>query len=311
MSGDIYHTREVRDLAWACFSPPMLHSNRVADADQNIDNCGLHLTPARLEWLRAIDRQPASLHQHLNKLHNSRLGLYFESLWHFFLEQDPQVDLLAHNLAVRTPQMTVGEFDCLYYCHQRQRHIHLELAVKYYLSNRDTTTTERSSHWSEWLGPNNKDNLDRKISHLTQHQIQLGEHPAAEAALHQLGINELCKEVEIKGYLFQSQADPMPAPHAFNSDLSLSAWLTIDELGSFLRVRSHTGYSVLEKSHWLAPELLNLAAGHSLTAEALIQQLSDGFLADNRPQLIAACGDDGSEIERFFVTNLNWPLHSN
>ena len=110
----IYQTRAVRDLAWACFSPALLHSNVLADADQDIANCGLSLSPAREQWLMEIDRHPEELLRHLSKLHNKRLGLYFESLWHFFLQQDPQVDLIAHNLAVRTPHKTVGEFDCLY-----------------------------------------------------------------------------------------------------------------------------------------------------------------------------------------------------
>ena len=130
MSGYIYQTREVRDLAWACFSPSPMHSHDLAAIDQTIANCGLRLSPARERWLVDLDRQPEPLHRHLSALHNNRLGLYFERLWHFFLQQDPLVDLLAHNLAVRTPQKTIGEFDCLYYCHQRARHFHLELAVK-------------------------------------------------------------------------------------------------------------------------------------------------------------------------------------
>jgi len=310
MSGDIYQTREVRDLAWACFSPPLLHSESLADVDQNIANCALILTPARQQWLRDVDRQPEALHEHLSALHNNRLGLYFESLWHFFLQQDPQIDLLAHNLAVRTPQKTVGEFDCLYYCHLRQHHIHLELAVKYYLSHRDKTTTQCSSHWNEWLGPNNRDNLHRKIHHLTQHQIQLGEHPAAQTVLNQLGINDLRKEIEIKGYLFQSQTDPLPAPHAFNSKQTLSRWLDIDELEPFLVARRYSAYSILEKTHWLASAHSSPGYDEEIFAHALSQQLSNGFRTDSRPRLIAAFGADGRECERFFVTDRNWPSGS-
>ena len=44
----------VRDLAWACFSPPLLHSRHLPGSDGRIDNCELELTPARIEQLRAL-----------------------------------------------------------------------------------------------------------------------------------------------------------------------------------------------------------------------------------------------------------------
>ena len=113
MSNYQYKTREVRDLAWACFSPALFHSEELSDEGQNIANCGLSLTELRQNWLRALDLRPAPLHEHLSKLHSSRLGLYFESLWHFFLQSDSEVDLIAHNLPIRDEGRTVGEFDCL------------------------------------------------------------------------------------------------------------------------------------------------------------------------------------------------------
>jgi hypothetical protein len=30
--------RQVRDLAWACFSPPLLHTEQLADDQHNIAN---------------------------------------------------------------------------------------------------------------------------------------------------------------------------------------------------------------------------------------------------------------------------------
>jgi hypothetical protein len=307
MSGYIYHTREVRDLAWACFSPPLMHTHGLAEPDQNIANCGLHLSSARQQWLGQLDRQPESLHRHLSTLHNKRLGLYFESLWHFFLQHDPQVDLIAHNLAVRTPEKTIGEFDCLYYCHQREQHIHLELAVKYYLSQRGQTTHEPASQLSEWLGPNNKDNLERKVSHLTRHQIQLGKHPASQPALQQLGIEELSKEIEIKGYLFQSQSDPLPAPHGYNHQRHLCHWVTIDTLVPFLRDLDCSHYSILDKTHWLAGAQLDACRAVAMPTQSLVDQLLTWFLSDSRPQLIVAFGAEDIEQERFFVTGPDWP----
>ena len=302
-----YKTREVRDLAWACFSPALFHSEKLSNVGQNIANCGLGLTTQRQIWLRALDNRPAALHQHLKKLHNSRLGLYFESLWHFFLQQDGEVDLIAHNLPIRDKGHTLGEFDCLYYCRQRERHIHLELAVKYYLSHRQTTVGQSVSLWNEWLGPGNTDNLDRKIKHLTQHQIQLGDHPVAKEPLENLGISTLLKEVEIKGYLFQSLGDPLPAPQAHNHQNKLCHWLPIDELAHYVDTRQNRLYRILPKPLWLAPARVQANDKNLLGGKRLAQLTTEYFEQPARPLLIVATDESGEESNRFFVTGAGWP----
>ena len=204
MSRFPYHTQAVRDLAWACFSPGLLHSWEMADDGQNVADCGLSLTPARAHWLNELDRKPSALLEHLASKPGKRLGIYFERLWHFFLEQDPDTELVAHNLAVRDHGRTLGEFDIIYWCHQRQRHCHLELAVKFYLGKRQHTSVETRSHWQEWLGPNSRDKLNLKLDQLLQRQIRLGEHPVARECLAALGVFDPVPEISIKGYLFQS-----------------------------------------------------------------------------------------------------------
>ena len=128
-----FRTPAVRDLAWACFSEPLFLCKGLPPGAGPLQNCTLQLTPERAQWLERLDREPAALLAQVEETRKGRLGLYFEHLWHFFLRQDPAVDLLAHNLPVRHGTRTLGEFDCLYYCHQRQQYIHLELAVKFYL----------------------------------------------------------------------------------------------------------------------------------------------------------------------------------
>ena len=303
MSNYPYKTREVRDLAWACFSPTLFHSEQLSDDGQNIANCGMGLTPQRLDWLEHVDKQPAALHKHLKQLHNDRLGLYFESLWHFFLQEDAEVDLIAHNLPVREKGRTIGEFDCLYYCRQRNRHFHLELAVKYYLGHRQSTTNQRASHWREWLGPNNTDNLDRKINHLTQHQIQLGDHPAAREPLEQLGISTLDREIEMKGYLFQSLDDPLAAPYAHNHQNKLCQWLTIDQLKGHIDSCDSSHFLNLPKPQWLAPSRADAGGEKLMGREQTLGILTEHFQQHGRPQLIAAFDETGDEAQRFFVIN--------
>ena len=302
-----YKNPQVRDLAWACFSPTLFHSEKLSDNGQNLANCALGLTPARYAWLEQLDMQPGALLDHLALLHNGRLGLYFESLWHFFLHQDKDVDLLAHNLPIRDEGRTLGEFDCLYYCRQRQRHVHLELAVKYYLSHRTITTDQSTSRWSEWLGATGTDNLDRKIKHLTQHQIGLGDRPLAKRQLEQLGITSLLKEVEIKGYLFQSQDVPLPTPYAYNQQNTVSHWLSVDSLEAHLSTSPGARYKILPKREWLAPSRLEPLEDKVLGVGELTQVLREHFQNLGRPQLVAQFDASDIETQRLFITGPSWP----
>ena len=307
-----YRTQQVRDLAWACFSPALLLTPQLRGSGQRVDNCGLRLTPERNAWLQALDRDPRALLQHLASQRSHRLGIYFEHLWHFFLQQDPAVELLAHNLPVRHDGKTLGEFDCLYFCHTRQRFYHLELAVKFFLGHRQFTAEQAASSLREWLGPSSDDRLDRKIAHLLQRQIRLGDNPLAQKQLQDLGITDLHKEVEIKGHLFHSTADPLPAPYGFNPNLQLGHYVAISDLDRFLQAPSLScvaGYKDLPKTLWLSPVQADQAT--ALAAAEISTRLNHHFAQDKRSQLVAALDDQGREIQRFFVTPPNWPAASN
>ena len=308
-----YQTQEVRDLAWACFSPPLLLTQEllthsVAGAGENITECGLTLTPSRQAWLQALDRDTSALLDHLSKQRSHRLGIYFEHLWHFFLARDPATDLVAHNLPVHHRGKTLGEFDCIYFCHQRQRHVHLELAVKFFLSHRQTTADESASHWHEWLGPNSDDRLDRKIEHLMQRQIKLGDNPVAREQLRHLGIFELEREVQIQGYLFQSSVDPLPPPPGYNPLRRLDQHVGLAGLSAHLDAldrRSACGYTILPRIQWLSPACIDIDT--ALSREQITSRLNRQLHADKRPQLVATLDKTGEEIQRFFVTPTQWP----
>jgi len=297
--------RHVRDLAWACFSPPLLHTEQLADDQHNVANCGLPLSPARRHWLQQLDSNPAALNDFLNQKAHTRLGLYFEQLWHFFLREDPDVELLAHNLPVREGPKTLGEFDCLYFCHQRQRHYHLELAVKYFLAHHPAGSATTTRAWRTWLGPNNRDRLDLKVEHMMQRQIRLSEQPAAQALLAPLGIDSLAGEVEIKGWLFGNAAKSILPPRGHNAARPVRHWLRSGELRNLLAAEDYSGLALLPRLQWLAPtrredaEVVPVA-----TAEA---QLESHFQTTNRPVLVAAFGADSIELDRFFVTSQGWP----
>ena len=193
-------TPVVRDLAWAGFAAPLLQIEHLSGQKAAISSPVLLWEGFWQETLARLDHDPAPLLLHLEQRRGKRLGLYFESLWHFLLGEDPQTEVLATNLPVHENGRTVGEFDCLYYCARREQSIHLELAVKYYLGNPADGT---------WLGPGCNDHLDRKLDHLLQQQIRLSRHSASQDLLAKLGATEPALEIGLKGYLFSPPDGPM------------------------------------------------------------------------------------------------------
>ncbi|TXS92785.1 DUF1853 family protein [Parahaliea maris] len=290
--------RAVRDLAFACLSPPLLRSGALPGAPAPVSNTGFAATAERLRWLVALDHNPAPLLARLAAHPQTRLGLYFETLWQFFLEQDAEVELLTHNLPVRQAGQTVGEFDCLYYCYRRQRAVHLELAVKYYLHRQDA-----GCDWDQWLGPNSRDRLDLKLTRLLTHQSQLSLHPAGAALLEAKCIRDPLREVEVKGYLFHHLQEDAVAPEGFNRARSLDTWCYLKELDSALQAGET--YRVLPRLEWLAAA--EVPAQERLDAAGLHTQLGERFGEGAGAQLVAALGTAGQETRRFFVCPDNWP----
>ena len=298
-----YQSQEVRDLAWACFSPALLLSDAL---QSDIGNAVFTLTAQRRAWLERLDRDAGPLLAHLAGQRNKRLGLYFESLWHFFLSNDPEVELIANNLPVYTDDRTLGEFDCIYYCRRRQQHVHLELAVKFYLGAPAELPGGEISEWRNWLGPNTRDRLDLKLSHLLQHQIRLSDLPPASAELRRLGIEHPRREIEIKGYLFQPADAALPPPRGFNPGQKFCDWLSIDRLRPSLEQARADGFQVLPRSHWLSPARADDFQAIS-NASRLADALSAHFQQSERPLLVAAFDSHGDETTRFFVTGAHWP----
>ena len=306
-----YQTQAVRDLAWACFAPPLLHIadatwGTAAPATTAISACSLTPTASRLDWLQRLDHDPAPLLEHLSKRPSHRLGVYFELLWHFFLQRDPDIELVAHNLPIHDNGGTLGEFDCIYYDRVRARHVHLELAVKYFLGvpRGGDTTTPATAY--EWLGPDQRDRLATKLEQLLQRQILLADTAAAKAVLAQRGLGELAREIALKGYLFQPPVDAPPPPPSYNSECTMSRWVTAQQLDACCATLAAACYTVLPKMCWLSP-VYCAPPDQRLDRQQLRQRLHALWRSDHYPALVAALDREGTETSRFFVTPGTWP----
>ncbi|GAB5450104.1 MAG: DUF1853 family protein [Halioglobus sp.] len=269
-----------------------------------MQTCALALTEERALWLQQLDSQPNALLHHLEERANRRLGLYFEALWHFFLTQDAQTDLIAHNLPVHSAGQTAGEFDILYYCHQRQRHCHLELAVKYFLGTSLPALEGEST--TLWLGPNSRDRLDLKLQHMLTRQIQLSDDEAAREVLRDLGIVELEREIALRGYLFAPTMQDATLPPGYLPGTQRSHWLPVEQLADYLPSLRADTYLILPRLRWLSPVIA--AQGEPLLpADELRAAVAEHMAQRSVPVLVAALDAGGSELARFFVTPAQWP----
>ena len=137
------------DLIWTAISPDMMDITASPGSAPN--------EPPNTPLLRPISQSAASAALHnwlINNDHSSviravlqqnpphRLGIYYERLWQTTFEHYPDLQLTAKNIRVSKDRRTLGEMDFIYYCQQRQRHVHLETAVKFYLGIPDSSTQQ-------------------------------------------------------------------------------------------------------------------------------------------------------------------------
>lgn len=285
----------VRDLAWACFTPALLHLQQA-----DLGTAAFPLTGGRSAWLQALDRDPAPLREWLQQRPATRLGVYFERLWQFFLHSDRDTELIASNLPVRSGGRTLGEFDCLYWCHQRQRAVHLELAVKFYLGLATAKPSAGYSNGCDWIGPNTVDRLDRKLQRLLQHQTQLSQQPAAQPVLAALHAEKPLREARVAGCLFSPSAAALPPPRGYNTALPLCRWLPLGEW----RAECGGDWQIIPRLQWLAPLR---ASRHGQAGATLAATLEAHFREGGKPQLVAALDAHGNERSRCFVAADTWP----
>jgi len=302
-----FKNQVVRDLAWSCFGPNLIDTF----SHRGIQSLELDLTAERKQGLLELDQNPDPLLTHLSDLKSRRLGLYFEALWKFFLLHDAQLELIAHNIPIRSDKRTLGELDIVYRDKSSGACTHLELAVKFYLN---TQTVHCSTKPSDFLGPNCKDRLDKKIARLVSHQSPLSDTPEGKQTLAELGVHAVQKKIAIKGWLFYYEPLLPSAEnsHTLSNHHQKGRW---NHLSAFSETaHEHEHWVVLEKRNWLSPATIlnaNENGDHTLLiADQLITLLGETFETDQRPLMVCSMTQSGAmvrEIERYFITPDDWP----
>ncbi|MEE2788129.1 MAG: DUF1853 family protein [Myxococcota bacterium] len=264
----------VRDLAWTIGAPPSIilaNDSRWISPIQYghwLHQCGA--------WLDGLDQNPDALHEVLKQPGQSRLGLYYERLIGFWLEYGSPYRLVAKNYQIQHDGRTVGEFDFLVEGEHGLEH--WEVAIKYYLG------VDESPRWENWLGPNQRDRLSKKLNHMMGHQATVSQTEAGQAALQALGC-EASPTVKLwfKGHFFAAPTTHPSQPEGSTAKVG-PAWLDADAAQAYVRARETSRHWIVRhKPDWLNPVVQ--VDDTALTGGTLLDLLSQL----ERPMMLSEC----------------------
>jgi hypothetical protein len=298
------HHQAVRDLAWCCFSAPIM---------QELPGSDTVMLPLSNDhdwhWLIALDQQPDELLAHIAKVKSTRLGIYYETLWHFYFSQQSEWELLHHNLQIERKGNTLGAFDFL--CRRGSEYWHIETAVKFYLCH--ATNPDDARKWHHWIGPASHDRLDVKLAHLRQHQLPLHKTAEATTQLQQLypEAAEWKSGLCLQGYLFSPAATEY-SPAFSGENHGSGYWWHLHDFLQHLSDHIDTQWIIVERQRWLSPAHSN-DSNERMQGADLAQQLQEQIGEMKRPLLLAALKKIDSmdncwcEAWRGFVVPDDWP----
>jgi hypothetical protein len=279
-----YQTPEVRDLAWALLSAPLVHIEGDADwPSGDWYRCAYHNLEAQL---RVLDREPAPLLKIIGQRNANRLGFYFEALLEMWCELEVAIELVATNPQItRADRSTQGAFDFIVKVHGQVEH--WESAIKFYLGQANPNDPNSSL----WYGPNRKDRLDMKLGHMQRTQLRLGKTAEGKAWLDSHGLEIQRTRSIVKGCAFYPSEQTIEAPEHSTGDHSKSVWMESSHFE--LEYRQRGRWTHLPRLKWLAPR-----------NEAELAEHCEVSTID-KPALLSRC-ENGWEVERVFVVPNGW-----
>lgn len=157
---------------------------------------------------------------------NQKLGHLYEDALGILLKESPRYDLIAKNKQIITEErQTIGELDFILLDKQTDLHVHLELAIKFYL-------VHQQSNRFHFPGPDARDNFHNKLERLCSHQLLLTRQEATRKLLWvEFEIHQIQAQHLIKGIFFDHiNADDHPSPPSTNLFCRRRQWLHCQEL---------------------------------------------------------------------------------
>ncbi|WP_231701563.1 DUF1853 family protein [Halopseudomonas xinjiangensis] len=243
----------------------------------------------RLYALRQLDNDPVRLAQLIGPSKDYRLGSYYERLWRAMLTIAPDIEVLAHNVAIRQAQRSVGELDLVIETADGAV-THLELAIKFYLGRADIGGSAGRSSQHAWWGPDPRDRLAIKINRLINHQLPMATRYSELLA----GLPRIDRSCAwLQGCLFYPADSTMPAAEQAYVPPCRHTWRYRGELND----SSFEGWFALPHKKWLAPTADNF--------ESVLDW--DGTLSRGPVMLVRKASRDSCDVARMLIMPDGWP----
>jgi uncharacterized protein len=215
--------------------------------------------------LKQLDCHPDPLLHFLSQLKSTRLGLRFEHLLWFWLQDHSfhPYQLLGHSIQKIDGARTLGELDFVLFNEEIKKVEHWEVALKYYLAEADLSLTH-------WYGLNRSDTLQRKLLHFTNRQFQF-EHACEQ-------------HIEARFAVFKGQLylpldiqDLNTVPTWVNTSRRLGAWgHQIPKQPAFYRLQRH---------EWICPEQNASSEANEWWTDGLYHAHQQDFMFRSQPLL--------------------------
>jgi hypothetical protein len=227
-------------------------------------------------------------------LKSTRLGLYFETLFQYFLEKIINVSELEHNkfISKANSKNQAGALD--FFFKEHSKFVHLEMAVKFYLFN----YTEKNLSMA-FVGPEGIDRFDIKTDKIFNEQLELSKKISFDS--------DISRQILFKGIIFYN---------FFENELSLNSeidflasshqkevWIKEQDLKKYLSlVDSKTCFKLLKKIDWInTTSDKNL---QTLSIDDLYKHCFDYFQANKRSLLFDQIGNKKIKL---MITSNYWP----
>jgi len=281
-----YRHKVVRDLAFALTEhTPIPYSSSYLITKEYVNN----IKVGTLEWLDFLDLNPSILHDFLEDSQPRRLGFYFEHLLRFWFLHSDTYKLIGANIQVFKKKVTLSELDFLIQNINSGKFYHIESALKLYLNYNQT----------EWIGPNAKDTLERKMTIALHKQREVLHTSYGKEVLNKYKITNIEFKLYMKGYFFyHPSVNPKASYH----------WVKINEI-EMLEGKQYL-WCELPKNYWMSAAVLAPNELDIVRWKEIKQDLKEYFKTSNRAVMIAKLHkQDGKfyEIKRYFIVAENWP----
>lgn len=195
-----------------------------------------------------LDHDPEELLNFVAQLKSTRLGLRFEYLMWFWLQDSKYhaFEIIGHSIQIIDGRNTVGELDFVLLNKITQQIEHWEVALKFYLS-------EPSLNLLEWYGLNRSDTLFRKLNHFTEKQFQFN-----QVVIKQQNFKIDRKFAVLKGQLYLPIHACRFERHAtsISKQQVLPSWInTARRIGRW-GYTTQTNFYRVERQEWICPKQL-------------------------------------------------------